>query len=469
MSKNQNRKVGSPYKSTGGGHCVVTVHGIRTYGDWQARLKAILLDAVPDINVRSYVYGYFSVIAFMFPPSRWLLTRRFRRELIRVCKEHPTARIDLVGHSFGTHLLAWAIRGIPKANRPKIHTIILAASVLRADFPWNELIAEGTVRRIVNDCGIDDAVLILNQLSVLFTGMAGRVGFAGMTSPSFQNRFFSGGHSLYFYKDKMASNDFMNTYWMPLLLEENSFIGKDERLPPSIRDGIVHTMVKNAEPIKLVIYAILLLTPTFYIYSLYTDAEAQRKIAAEKTRVANKANVELFETVQWLVKEFVPSPVDGSGNTTVGSWNEETIKMLHELISRADKFQISNAIWIMAYVGRFCRDKNGVILEGEKPLSVCATLGNTDKHDITLANKMGNELKTRLLEDIQTPRNVQIEVYLSGIGPDKYKYPPEETSTINVWNRIASLNTRVEVEIRPTQPLMDLMGYPTPPQNVTVK
>lgn len=447
----------------------MTVHGIRTYGDWQARLKAILLDDAPDIDVHSYVYGYFSVIAFMFPPFRWLLTRRFRRELLRVFKEHPTARIDLVGHSFGTHLLAWAIRGIPRANRPKVHTIILAASVLKADFPWNELLTEGTVRRVVNDCGINDAVLILNQLTVLFTGMAGREGFAGMTGRSFQNRFFRGGHSLYFYKGKTVSNDFMKTYWMPLLLEENTLISKDERSPPSICDGIVHTIVKNFVPIKLAIYTIILLIPTFIFYSLYTEAEAQRKIAAEQTRLAQKANVELFETVQWLVKEFVPSQVGGYGNTTVDSWNEETIKVLRELISRTDKFQISNAIWVMAYVGRFCRDKNGVILEGENPLSACATLGNTDKHDITLASQIGNELKTRLLENIQPPKNIQIQVYLSGIGPDKYEYPPKDTSTVNVWNRIASLNTRIEVELRPTQPLMDFMGYPTMPQNVTVK
>jgi hypothetical protein len=118
-------------------HLVVTVHGIRTYGQWQSRLKSLLEQTEPGITVRNAKYGYFSILAFIFPFTRWLVTRRFRRELLNVIQSQSWSRIDLVGHSFGTHLLAWALHGVAREKRPRIHTIILAGSVLKSTFPWD--------------------------------------------------------------------------------------------------------------------------------------------------------------------------------------------------------------------------------------------------------------------------------------------------------------------------------------------
>src|SRR5208282_743058 len=104
-------------------HLVITVHGIRTFGDWQGRLKQLLL---PDdgskrsgMRVVNYRYGYFSVIAFLIPFLRWLVARRFRQAVLRVTEDNP-ARVDFVAHSFGTHLVAWGLMGIPKDRRPNV-------------------------------------------------------------------------------------------------------------------------------------------------------------------------------------------------------------------------------------------------------------------------------------------------------------------------------------------------------------
>ena len=122
-------------------HLVITVHGIRTFGDWQGRLTRLLLPESgvrpQGLNVVNYRYGYFSVIAFLIPLLRWLVVRRFREALIQVVKDHGyPARVDLVAHSFGTHVVAWGLTRIPKEQRPKVHTIILAASVLKVGFRW---------------------------------------------------------------------------------------------------------------------------------------------------------------------------------------------------------------------------------------------------------------------------------------------------------------------------------------------
>src|SRR5262245_10552499 len=90
---------------------VITVHGIQTYGQWQERLETIVRahSAGRPLEFVNYKYGFFSLIAFCVPFLRWLVVRRFRKELVERCTQAPRMRIDLVGHSFGTHIIAWAL------------------------------------------------------------------------------------------------------------------------------------------------------------------------------------------------------------------------------------------------------------------------------------------------------------------------------------------------------------------------
>ena len=60
-------------------HLVITVHGIRTYGDWQDQLKTVLEAAEPGVTVRMYRYGFFSSPAFLIPLVRYLAARQFRQ------------------------------------------------------------------------------------------------------------------------------------------------------------------------------------------------------------------------------------------------------------------------------------------------------------------------------------------------------------------------------------------------------
>src|SRR5690242_10798875 len=115
---------------------IITVHGIRTFGNWQERLEALVHEREPGARVQHYKYGYFSSIAFMLPFLRWWVTRGFRRALAATCASSGSDRIEIVAHSFGTHLVAWGLHGIPRERRPKIDTLILAGSVLKPTFPW---------------------------------------------------------------------------------------------------------------------------------------------------------------------------------------------------------------------------------------------------------------------------------------------------------------------------------------------
>ncbi|WP_369721163.1 WD40 repeat domain-containing protein [Bradyrhizobium sp. LLZ17] len=264
------------------GRLVITVHGIRTFGHWQERLEALVRRSTGNVVFANYKYGYFSVVAFIIPFFRSLVVRKFRADLISMAGRSEWTRIDLVGHSFGTHIIAWAVAGLPPSVKLSIHTVILSGSVLRAGFPWRDLIGN-RVGRVVNDCGTRDNILLLSQFFILFTGMAGRTGFSGLTGDVFRNRYSVFGHSGYFQDGKgIASDTYMREHWLPLLLSDDGIPEFDYRDTSAI-EGLITTLANNSEPIKLSFYLIPLIAFTLWISGLYLNAERQR-LEAERQR-----------------------------------------------------------------------------------------------------------------------------------------------------------------------------------------
>jgi WD40 repeat protein len=262
-------------------HLVITVHGIRTFGQWQERLSKLLRLSEPTIAVYNYHYGYFSVIAFMIPFLRWLVTRRFRQALLDITTDSRWDRVDIVAHSFGTHLVAWGLHGMAPERRPDIHTIIFAGSVLKPRFPWRDVTGSNGPR-LVNECGIRDNVLVLNQLFVLFSGMAGRVGFTGMTGERYTNRYFDFGHSGYFLVKGASSDEFMHARWVPLLILADPPQEFDQRGQPNALQGLFIWALNNADSIKVTAYLMILAIPTLVYARLYLNAEEQRQIALSR-------------------------------------------------------------------------------------------------------------------------------------------------------------------------------------------
>lgn len=266
---------------------LITVHGIRTFGNWQEKLESALHAAASEsIETCHYKYGFFTIIAFMVPPLRWLATRRFRLELLNQSRRTRWTRIDIVAHSFGTHLVAWSLTGLEESKRPRIHTIILAGSVLKSSFPIRELLRT-CVYRVVNECGIRDNVLLANQLFVLFTGMAGRIGLSGMEGGQFRNRYYNFGHSGYFLDGKDNQPAFMVQYWLPLLLTNAEIEPHDDRVKSSMND-LTALLLNNAEPIKLACYLLPLLLALLYVNGLRVNATRAAARELEARREADK-------------------------------------------------------------------------------------------------------------------------------------------------------------------------------------
>lgn len=254
-------------------HLVITVHGIRTYGDWQGDLKGLLEVAEPGVTVLNYQFGYFSSLAFLVPPLRWMVAWRFRKFFAQAIESMPEgARIDLVAHSFGTYLAASAIPHVPKDRR--LHTIIFAGSVLRPSFPWFKYQQAGCFGRVVNECGWDDTILLLCQSTALMMGMAGRVGFQGMVGGQFMNRYYRFGHGGYFDRDHRL----MRENWLPLLTGDAPITPIDHRPRLTPLGGAKLFLMNNLQFIKVASAALILLALILIPLDWLRKADYQKRV-----------------------------------------------------------------------------------------------------------------------------------------------------------------------------------------------
>lgn len=195
---------------------IVTVHGIRTAGKWQKELENAIFTENKEVHLEHYEFKNISSFKLLNPFSRRNIAINFLGQLKELIKENPTSEFYFFSHSFGTYLLSRALENLTPENTPKIKCVVLAGSVLKRTYQWHKIKSNLSIDFIINDCGIDDKVLLLSELFAVGLGMAGRVGFDSFKSVNVINRQHIGGHS-FFEKNK----DFYKIYWLPLLVESN--------------------------------------------------------------------------------------------------------------------------------------------------------------------------------------------------------------------------------------------------------
>lgn len=264
-------------------HLVITVHGIRTFGQWQERLESLVRASGHEAHSLHYKYGYFSLLSFFIPPLRKRMVRRFQRDLLAAA-HGAWDRIDLVGHSFGTHLIGWGLARLPSDVPLRVDTVILAGSVLPENFDWATLLRT-RVARVINDCGTRDSVLLLNRVAVPFTGMAGRVGFSGMTSERLRNRFFAFGHSGYFLGATGPDDGFMRDRWLPLLVGNDPAHGVDERETHAL--SVVERWVEaHVRPLRLTLLIAGVVSTLALVVAVGSRVREQRRAEQARTLTA---------------------------------------------------------------------------------------------------------------------------------------------------------------------------------------
>jgi CheY-like chemotaxis protein len=227
---------------------VLTVYGIRTFGGWQNRLKLLIDEKISGIGFSKYQYGYFPVVDFLIPFVRNSEVRRLAEHLIREAAIYPGKKFIIFAHSFGTLLIAEALKICRNRQCPiTVTLLVLSGSVLVENYDWRFLHKDGT--RIINECADDDYILYMSGALVLGTGMAGRTGFFGFQNNLSLNRFYQGGHSSYFDGD-----EFMRNNWVSLLDLDSAPNFIDKRVSSVLKHDVLDNVIRIAGKIKGFIY-----------------------------------------------------------------------------------------------------------------------------------------------------------------------------------------------------------------------
>jgi len=252
-------------------HIVIIVHGFRTFGRWQDALE-ILIEECPQPKVYKYNYGVSAA-----PILAWIATDHFRRDLVEIATQYPDARIDIVAHGCGAHVVGWGLLRCAKARCPKIHTIILASSVLKTSFPWSRLINAGLVHRVVNECATRDLALLFSLL-VPFRGGAGIFGARDMLDGhKLRNNWYVFGHSGYFKYAGQPSDGFMRVRWLPALTTKKALPSQMDGRRQRWRTGRLRVVLEN-DAIKLLMWTLL---PLFLLLMPFHRRSAEAQAARQ--------------------------------------------------------------------------------------------------------------------------------------------------------------------------------------------
>jgi pimeloyl-ACP methyl ester carboxylesterase len=185
---------------------VVATHGIRTRGKWQKDLAPLLsrkgfTPVLPD-------YGYFLLLQLVTPRSRRKKVDWFRDEYTRVCKDQGCDRPSIVGHSFGTYLIARSMEIYPEI---KFDRVILCGAIVRRDYDWGAHAERGQIHKVLNQYGGLDIWARLVEWVVKDAGQSGLLGFEKAHAALIEQGRPEFRHSDYFY-----ALNFTDT-WLPFL------------------------------------------------------------------------------------------------------------------------------------------------------------------------------------------------------------------------------------------------------------
>jgi CheY-like chemotaxis protein len=242
---------------------VLTIHGIRTFGQWQNNLEQSITTNCDEVKVTTYKYGLYSIISFAIPFLRPLEIKRLINQLSELIDGKNNEHLVIFSHSFGTYLIAKALKSlIADGIRPKLKLLVTSGSVLPNKFDWNFLL-RSTDTKIVNDCGTSDNVLLLSESIIYGTGMAGRTGFFSMQNDRLVNRFFDGGHSHYF-----ESKDFISKYWLPLLELDSPIYSIDNRIQSFWKNELLERLFYLLGKIKFSLYCMIIVYIAYIIFEL---------------------------------------------------------------------------------------------------------------------------------------------------------------------------------------------------------
>lgn len=220
---------------------VIAIHGMNTRGPWQEELSWLLAQAYGyAVPVFIHKYGHIVVSPLLMlrqrtHRKRLLAALRNRVEELRGTKfDSPP---DIVAHSFGTWLLADALRedrdraAIDRAYQPlRVGRVILTGSIVRPDFRWQNYIDSGAVQAIFCHCGGRDMWVRIAHFAIPCSGPSGHRGF-NRPSPVIHRLESDFAHSDYLDRDRLRA--LLRGPWGAFLTAPHPAAAAGEEFPSS--------------------------------------------------------------------------------------------------------------------------------------------------------------------------------------------------------------------------------------------
>ena len=188
-----------------GGALVMSLHGIRTRGEWQKQVNSQL--QAMGFRHELLDYGFFRAWRLLMPWLRARQVARFRMEY-EALTAGTSALPSVIAHSFGTYIVAAAM---DKYAEIRFDRIILCGSIVRREYDWDSLIDSGRVSAVLNEYGGKDFWSKTAAWCIWDGGASGARGFLTRHGRVFQRRRPLFRHSDYFYPLNYREN------WVPFL------------------------------------------------------------------------------------------------------------------------------------------------------------------------------------------------------------------------------------------------------------
>ena len=177
---------------------VVTLHGIRTRGQWQKQITPYL--ARYGLIPYHLDYGFFGLVSFLVPWARASRVQWLRSELRDLMDRTGARRVSVIAHSFGTWLALEVLEA--ENGNLRFDRVVLTGSIVRRDFPWEAtLTRKHWVQAVRNERAAGDVVV---RAAALFARLAGAIapragasGALGFDDPPslVHEQVIAGGHS----------------------------------------------------------------------------------------------------------------------------------------------------------------------------------------------------------------------------------------------------------------------------------
>lgn len=164
---------------------MIVIHGMNSRAPWQEEFSWQIANRQRySAPVLIYKYGWATIEVLLKP-----LHRRLARQLgmrIRIAidqakqSQHPSMP-DIIAHSFGTRLFSLVLED-PEFDDLKFGRVITAGSIVRPDFDWYTLIAEGRLEAILNHVAAQDGAVPFAEYTIPGSGPGGQKGYASKKS-----------------------------------------------------------------------------------------------------------------------------------------------------------------------------------------------------------------------------------------------------------------------------------------------